>query len=188
MAIEKIVRVAGPGLPLRGNDIDTDRIIPARFLRSVSFEGLERHLFEDDIAQTRSQGVTHPLTDARFENASILVVNAQLRVRVFEGTRAAGDPPQRVQRRGRRIVFGNLLRQLGGARDAVRDGESAGRGSAAAHHRRASFDRHHHRPRGTAASLWRGADRHCPALGRARVVSRRQLGRDGTPARSFRTG
>ena len=75
MAIERITRIEGRARPLGGNDIDTDRIIPARFLRSVSFEGLETHLFEDDIVQARASNVTHPMVDARFDGAEILVVN-----------------------------------------------------------------------------------------------------------------
>ncbi len=67
-----IPNVSGRGLPLRGNDIDTDRIMPARFLVSVSFEGLERHVFEDD----RKADPAHAFNDPRFTGASILVVNA----------------------------------------------------------------------------------------------------------------
>ena len=57
---------------MRGSDIDTDRIMPARFLRAVSFEGLERHLFEDD----RAADPGHPFENPRFAGAAILVVNA----------------------------------------------------------------------------------------------------------------
>ena len=71
MAERKIERVAGRGCVLRGNDIDTDRVIPARYLRSISFDGLGEHAFEDDRIQAKGN---HPLDDGRFAGASILVV------------------------------------------------------------------------------------------------------------------
>jgi len=62
--------VAGRGLPLLLDDIDTDRIIPARYLRCVTFDGLGEHAFEDDRKQA---GGKHPFDDPRFQGAGILI-------------------------------------------------------------------------------------------------------------------
>jgi 3-isopropylmalate/(R)-2-methylmalate dehydratase small subunit len=67
--MSKIEQVAGTGIPLVLNDIDTDRIIPARYLRCVTFDGLGEHAFEDD----RQQDPNHPFNNSKFTGASILV-------------------------------------------------------------------------------------------------------------------
>ncbi len=107
MAIERVTRIQGRALPLGGNDIDTDRIIPARFLRSVSFEGLETHLFEDDIVQLRAQNASHPIVDARFTGAEILVVN-----RNFGCGSSREHAPQAIRRRGFRAVAGESFSEI----------------------------------------------------------------------------
>ena len=63
--------ISGRALPLRGNELDTDRIMPARFLKAVTFDGLEKHVFEDD----RKDNPNHPFNNAKYQGASILVVN-----------------------------------------------------------------------------------------------------------------
>ncbi len=93
----KITEVKGRGMPLRGNDIDTDRIMPARFLRAISWDGLERHLFEDDRA-TRPD---HPFNDLRYDGASILVVNAN-----FGCGSSREHAPQGLVRAGVRAIIG----------------------------------------------------------------------------------
>src|SRR6188474_3498849 len=107
MAIERITRITGRGLPLRGNDIDTDRIIPARFLKSISFEGLETHLFEDDIAQAREQKAGHALVEPAYERASVLVVN-----RNFGCGSSREHAPQAIRRHGVRAVVGESFSEI----------------------------------------------------------------------------
>jgi 3-isopropylmalate/(R)-2-methylmalate dehydratase small subunit len=68
--MQKIESITGTAIPLLLDDIDTDRIIPARYLRCVTFEGLGEHAFKDDRKQ---HPTTHPFDDARFRGASILV-------------------------------------------------------------------------------------------------------------------
>jgi 3-isopropylmalate/(R)-2-methylmalate dehydratase small subunit len=98
-----ISHVAGRGLPLRGDDIDTDRILPARFLVSVSFEGMERHLFVDD----RAANPAHAFNDARYQGATILVVN-----RNFGCGSSREHAPQGLVRSGIRAIVGESFSEI----------------------------------------------------------------------------
>ena len=69
MSVSRIEHASGRGMPLRGHDIDTDRIIPARFLKTVTNEGLGLHAFED----ARKHDPEHPFNQKAYEGASVLV-------------------------------------------------------------------------------------------------------------------
>jgi 3-isopropylmalate/(R)-2-methylmalate dehydratase small subunit len=88
-------------LPMTGDDIDTDRIMPARFLKAVSFDGLEAHLFEDDRRAARDQHAAHPFEDPRYQGASVLVVG-----RNFGCGSSREHAPQGIARWGIRAVVG----------------------------------------------------------------------------------
>lgn len=67
--MQQIQQITGPAVPVLMDDIDTDRIIPARFLRCVSFDGLGEHAFEDD----RQQDAAHPFNNPAYRHAKVLI-------------------------------------------------------------------------------------------------------------------
>jgi len=102
-----IEQITSKGLPLRGGDIDTDRIIPARFLKSVTFDGLGEHAFEDDIEGIRGQGGTHPFRDSKYKGAGILVSN-----RNFGCGSSREHAPQALMRFGIKAIIAESYSEI----------------------------------------------------------------------------
>jgi 3-isopropylmalate/(R)-2-methylmalate dehydratase small subunit len=98
-----ITAVSGRGLPLRGDDLDTDRIMPARFLRAVTFEGLEKHVFEDD----KKDNPNHPFNDPRYAGAAILIVNSN-----FGCGSSREHAPQGLARYGIQAIIGESFSEI----------------------------------------------------------------------------
>ena len=97
----KITGAQGRGLVVRGDEIDTDRIIPARFLKTITFDGLEHHLFEDDRKQLKERGQLHAVDRPEFQGAAIMFVGSN-----FGCGSSREHAPQAIARWGIKAIVG----------------------------------------------------------------------------------
>lgn len=104
MSLSPIKKITGRAVPVEGDDIDTDRIIPARYMRCVTFDGLGEFLFRD-IRQTQDgKSTNHTIDQAKFKGATILVSGMN-----FGCGSSREHAPQAIVRAGfKAVIAGNF--------------------------------------------------------------------------------
>jgi 3-isopropylmalate/(R)-2-methylmalate dehydratase small subunit len=107
MALEKIIQVTGRGVHVPGNDIDTDRIIPARFMKCVTFDGLGEFAFYDERKNADGSDKDFPLNDPRFLGASLLLSGSN-----FGCGSSREHAPQALYRFGFRAVIAESFAEI----------------------------------------------------------------------------
>jgi 3-isopropylmalate/(R)-2-methylmalate dehydratase small subunit len=107
MALAKITQVTGRGVCVPGNDIDTDRIIPARFMKCVTFDGLGEFLFYDVRKNADGTDKPHPLNDPRFQGARILFSGAN-----FGCGSSREHAPQAIHKYGLQAVVAESFAEI----------------------------------------------------------------------------
>ena len=107
MALSKITSITGRGVCVPGNDIDTDRIIPARYLKCITFDGLGEGLFYDVRRNADGSEKPHPLNEARFKGASVLFSGAN-----FGCGSSREHAPQAIQKYGFRAIVAESFAEI----------------------------------------------------------------------------
>jgi 3-isopropylmalate/(R)-2-methylmalate dehydratase small subunit len=106
-SVPSVEHVSGTGIPVRGNDIDTDQIIPARFMKVVTFDGLGEFAFFDQRFDDEDNQKEHPFNDERFQGASVLCVNAN-----FGCGSSREHAPQALMRWGIDAIIGESFAEI----------------------------------------------------------------------------
>ena len=104
---ETVTYVAGSGVPVRGNDIDTDQIIPARFMKVVTFDGLGEYAFFDQRFDDDENEKDHPFNEPQYQDANVLVVNAN-----FGCGSSREHAPQALMRWGIDAIIGESFAEI----------------------------------------------------------------------------
>ncbi len=107
MALEKITQVTGRGIYVPGDDTDTDRIIPARFMKCITFDGLGEYAFYDERREADGAEKPHPLNDPRFAGSSILFSGSN-----FGCGSSREHAPQALYRYGFRAVVAESFAEI----------------------------------------------------------------------------
>ncbi len=107
MSLAKVTSVTGRGVFVPGNDIDTDRIIPARYLKCVTFDGLGEFLFQDVRKNADGSLKPHPLNEPRFAGATILLSGAN-----FGCGSSREHAPQAIQKHGFKAVVAESYAEI----------------------------------------------------------------------------
>jgi 3-isopropylmalate/(R)-2-methylmalate dehydratase small subunit len=107
MSIEQITQVTGRAVYVPGEDIDTDRIIPARFMKCVTFDGLGEFAFYDERKNTDGSEKSHPLSDPRFLGARILLAGSN-----FGCGSSREHAPQALYRFGFRAILAETFAEI----------------------------------------------------------------------------
>ncbi|HRP04547.1 MAG TPA: 3-isopropylmalate dehydratase small subunit [Opitutaceae bacterium] len=107
MSLAKISSVSGRAVAVPGNDIDTDRIIPARFMKCVTFDGLGEFLFYDVRKNADGSDRSHPLNDPRFKGATILLSGAN-----FGCGSSREHAPQAIQKYGFKAIVAENFAEI----------------------------------------------------------------------------
>ncbi len=107
MSLAKITQIAGTGVYVPGDDIDTDRIIPARYMKCVTFDGLGEFAFYDERFQTDGTPKPHPLNEKRHAGASILLSG-----RNFGCGSSREHAPQALYRHGLRAILAESFAEI----------------------------------------------------------------------------
>ena len=97
----QITRISGKAVSVRGDDIDTDRIIPARYMKEITFSRMGEYPFYDERFEPSGKARAHPFNDPRYSGASLLFVNKN-----FGCGSSREHAPQALYRYGIRAVVG----------------------------------------------------------------------------------